>query len=87
MLLHLCIMVHNELACYVVNPDGSDGCHVGFASREYGAGPNGKRFASVLVCLVAVYTPDHENRTACWLYHYNRGYAVAEVVQFSTANH
>jgi hypothetical protein len=84
MFLNVHMMVRNELACYVVNPDGLDGCRVGFASREYAAGPNGKRFAGVLVWLVAVYIPNHENRTACRLYHHNHGYAVAEVVQFST---
>ena len=86
MFLHLHMMVRNELACYAVNPDGSDGCRVGFASREYAAGPNGKRFAGVLVRLVVVYTPNRENRAACQLYHHNHDDTVAEVVQFSTDN-
>ena len=64
MFLCLLMMVGNELACYFVNPAGSDDWHVGFASREYAVGPNGKRFAGMLVRLVAVYTPDFENWTA-----------------------
>jgi hypothetical protein len=73
------MIVPNELACYVINSDGSDGCRVGFASRESTVGPNGERFNGALVHLVAVYTPDHEISTVCRLYHHNSEYAVAEV--------
>ena len=60
MLLYVHVIVWNELVCYAVNPDGSDGCHVIFASRESAVDPNGNRFDGGLVHLVAVYTPDHE---------------------------
>ncbi len=81
MVLRLRMYVRNELAAYSLNPDGSDGCRVGFASREFAAGPNGVRFDGSLVRLITVYTADHENRTARRLFHHNRGYAVAEVIE------
>ena len=84
MLLRVRMIVDNELACFSLNPDGSDGCHVAFAAREYAAGENGQRLDGALVRLVAVYSPEHENRTARRLYHHNRGYAVGEVVQFAS---
>ena len=84
MLVRLRMLVRDELACFAVNPDGSDGCRVAFAVREYAAGENGRRFDGALVRLVAVYSPEHENRMAHHLYHHNHGYAVGEVVQFAT---
>jgi hypothetical protein len=30
--------VEHELAYYTINPDSSDGCHVGFVAREYVVG-------------------------------------------------
>ena len=44
--IRLCIqmmMVPNKLACYIVNSNGSDGCHVCFVAREYAAGENACR--------------------------------------------
>ena len=41
MLLRVRMIVDNELACFSLNPDGSDGCRVAFAAREYAAGENG----------------------------------------------
>ena len=64
MLLHVRMIVKNELACFALNPEGSDGCRVAFATREYAAGENGRRFDSALVRLVEVYSSEHENRTA-----------------------
>jgi len=86
MLVRLRMLVQNELACYAINPDGSDGCHVAFAAREYAAGENGRRFDGALVRLTAVYSPEDENSTARRLYHRNRGYAVGEIVQLTHAS-
>jgi hypothetical protein len=83
MLLLVRMIVENELACFALNPDGSDGCRVAFAAREYAAGENGRRFDGALVCLLEVYSPEHENRTARRMYHHNRGYAVGEVIAFA----
>ena len=33
--LRICLFVQNELACYIMNNHGSDGCHVCFTGREY----------------------------------------------------
>ena len=53
MLVRLRMLVQNELACFAINPDGSDGCRVAFAAREYAAGENGRRFDGALVRLTA----------------------------------
>ncbi len=84
MLVRLRMLVRDELACFAVNPEGSDGCRVAFAAREYTAGGNGRRSNGALVRLVAVYSPEHKNRMARCLYHHNRGYAVGEVLQFAS---
>lgn len=67
------MIVNNMLACCSINPDGSDGCHVLFASRECAAGLNGNRFDSALVHQVDAFTLDNESRTASWLFHPNHG--------------
>jgi hypothetical protein len=41
--LRLRMKVADELACYVIKPDGTDGCHVAFATKEYAVGVNGLR--------------------------------------------
>ena len=33
--LRLCLFVQNELACYIMNNDRSDGCHVCFVAQRY----------------------------------------------------
>ncbi len=70
----------NELACYAIGRDGSDGCRVGFTAREYAAGGNGPRLDGAVVEIVSVFTPDSENRSMRRLYHHNRGYAYAIVL-------
>ena len=81
--LHLCMLMQNESACFAINPDGSDGCHVAFEAREYAVGEYGKRFAGALVHLVAIYLPKHENRMAQHLYHHNCRYTVGKVLEFA----
>ena len=64
MLLSIFMLGLNRLACFVINPDGSDGSQVMVVAKEYVVGKNGEMFANVFICLVAVYIymPDHENR-------------------------
>jgi len=40
------MMVWNQLTYCAINPDGSVGCLVAFAFREYAEGPNSDRFGS-----------------------------------------
>ena len=42
MLVRLRMLVRDELACFAINPDGSDGCRVAFAAGEYAAGEMGE---------------------------------------------
>ena len=78
--LRLRMKVADELACYIVRTNGTDGCRVGFAAKEYAAGQKGAKLDGVIVRIVDVFLPDNPNRTARRLYHHNRGYAVAEIV-------
>ena len=32
--LHLCLLVHNKLAGYIINDVGSEGCYICFAARS-----------------------------------------------------
>ena len=83
MLLRSHQTVPNEVACYTILPDGSDGCRVAFAAREYASGEIGVRLDGAAVRVMIVYHPDHENRMARRLYHHNRGYAIGEIVEFA----
>ena len=81
--LRLRMEAANELACYVMKPDGTDGCRVSFAAKKYAAGENGLRLDGEIVRIVDVLLPDNPNRTVRQLYHHNRGYAVGEIVAFA----
>ena len=74
MLLRLQVMVPNELSCYIINRDGSDGCCVCFVSREYAAGENGCLLDGHTVHITDVFKCDDANRSMRRLYHPNRGY-------------
>ena len=54
MLMRIRILVHNELVCFVINHDDSDGCHVAFVTRGYVTDANDDRVADALICLVSV---------------------------------
>lgn len=69
----------NELACYCIGSDGSDGCHVGFTAREYATGDNGPWLNGSVIEVVTVCMPDNENCSMHRLYHHNSGYAYAIV--------
>ena len=40
--------VQNEVACYAILPDGSNGCRVAFAALEYALGESGVRLDGAL---------------------------------------
>ena len=79
MLLHLRMMVPNELSCYTINSDGSDGCHVCFVAREYTARENGHQLDGRTVHITDVFTCDDANRLIHRHYHHNHGYGYARV--------
>ena len=53
---------------------------MGFTSREHAVGTRGQRLDGVLVRLIEVFTPEHPNSYCRALYHRNRSYALAEIV-------
>ena len=82
--LRLRSFVRNELAGYTIHDDGSEGCHVCFAAREYAAGDNDRRLDGAIVQIVEVFTSNHPNSTMCHMFHHNRGYASAIVLSLAT---
>jgi hypothetical protein len=72
----------DDLVCYAMEPDSTDGCRFSFAAKEYVAGENGLRFDGATVRIVEMFLPDNPNRTMRRLYHHNCGYAVGEIVAF-----
>ena len=82
--LRLRSFVRNELAGYTINDNGSEGCRVCFAAREYVAGDNDHRLDGAIVKIVEVFTADHPNSMMRRLFHHNRGYASAIVLSFAT---
>ena len=81
--LRLRMKAADELACYVMKPEGTDGCRVSFAAKEYAAGENGLRLDGAVVRIVGVFLLDNPNQTVRGLYHHNHGYAVGEIVAFA----
>ena len=79
-LVRLRLVEKTNLAGYAVGEDGTDGCRVCFAAREYASGENGHRLDGSLVRITAVFLPDSENSSMRALFHRNRGYAYAEIV-------
>lgn len=79
--LHLWMAKRDELTVYSINPDGLEGCCVGFVAMEPSKGDNGNRFDSVPFW-VTISTVDHEHKTGCQLYHHSYGYLIAKVVKF-----
>ena len=80
MCLRLRMTAPHKLACYTINGDGTDGCHVCFVAREVLAGGNAARLNGAVVCVVDVFTSDHENSAIRRLFHHNHGYAYARIV-------
>jgi len=53
----------NELTCYIIGSNGSDGCHVGFMGREYASGDNRPQLDTAIVEIMTVFTPDSKNHS------------------------
>ena len=53
---------------------------MGFIPREHAVGARGQMLDGVVVRLFEVFTPEHPNSYCCMLYHRNRSYALAEIV-------
>jgi len=82
--LRLRSFVRNELAGYTIHDDGSEGCRVCFAAREYAAGDNDRRLDGAIVQIVEVFMADHPNSMMRRLFHHNHGYASAIVLSLAT---
>ncbi len=78
--LRLRSFVCNELACYTMHANGSDGCQVCFTAREYAAGGNDCQLDGTIIKIMDVSSAEHNNRSMRYLFHCNRGYASAVVL-------
>jgi len=65
----------DKLAWYSIGSDGSDGCRVGFTAREYAAGGKDRGWTELSL-------RDSKNRSMHRLYHPNRGYVYAIVLNW-----
>ena len=81
--LSLHCFVHHELACYSIDENGSDGCHVCFTAREYAAGDNDLRLDGATVKITEVFTTEHVNLMMRHLFFHNCSYAYAVVVLYA----
>jgi hypothetical protein len=79
-LIRLRLVENIHLAGYVIKDDGTEGCRVCFAAREYAIGNTASKLDGAILRITAVFTPDCANSSMRALYHRNRGYAYAEVV-------
>ena len=70
-----------NLACYEMRPNGSDGCRFCFAVREFAVGRRGHFLDGCTVVIKELVLPDDTNSAKRHLYHRNRGYAIAEVIE------
>ena len=81
MFVRLRLVESTHFAGYNVRDDGTDGCRVCFAAREYAIAPNARLLDGALLRITEVFLPDTANMSMRQLYHRNRGYAYADVVQ------
>ena len=80
MLIRLRMVHGSHLAGYEVKSDGSDGCRVCFAAREFAIGSRGQHLDGATVQICEMVLPDDVNSAKRALFHRNRGYAIAEVL-------
>jgi hypothetical protein len=81
MKLRMRLVDKTHLAVYQVLPDGSDGCRVCFAAREFAVGARGQSLDGCMVMITEMVLPDDANSAKRHLFHRNRGYAIAEVLE------
>jgi hypothetical protein len=70
----------NELGVFMIKEDGSDGCRVTYAARQYATQENAARYDGARVRLVQVFTRFHENPSCRQLAYRNFGYGDAEIM-------
>jgi hypothetical protein len=71
------------LACYEVNADGSLGCHVAFAQKQYANAALIGIYHNATVKITAMYGMWSESKWERQMDKFNFGYAPAEVVNFA----
>ena len=81
MRLRLVHSAPNEIAAHIILPDGSNGCRVAFAQRQYAAGNGAARYDGAVVEIMNMYTAAHPNSACRKLSHHNYGYAQSRIVK------
>ena len=72
MKLQMRLVDKTNLACYEMHLDGSDGCRVCFAVREFAIGRRGQFLDGCTVVIKELVLPDDTNSAKRHLYHRNR---------------
>jgi hypothetical protein len=81
MKLRMRLVDKTNLAGYKMRPNGSDGYRVCFAAREFAIGLRGQFLDGCTVVIKELVLPDDTNSAKRHLYHRNRGYAIAKVIE------
>ena len=71
----------SHLVCYQIQSDGTDGCRVCFAAREFAVGLQSRHLDGSTVVIKEIVLPDDENSTKRVLFHRNHGYTIAEMFE------
>jgi len=81
MKLQMQLVDKTNLASYKMHPDGSDGCSVCFAAREFAIEWSGQFLDGHTVAIKEVVLPDNTYLANPHLYHCNHGYEIVEVLE------
>jgi hypothetical protein len=85
LILRLPLVAPAQVALYTINPDGSDGCRVGFTKSIF-ARQRGEFLDGKLVIIIDVYHEQHENVACRADHHRNCGFAQGEVLDAAQTN-
>ncbi|KAL3793036.1 hypothetical protein HJC23_003044 [Cyclotella cryptica] len=77
--IRLRLLQKTHLAGYAILPDGSDGCRVCFAAREFAVGVGGQRLDGAVAVIREIVLPDDSSSSKRALFHRNCSYAIADV--------
>ena len=86
MQLRLRMTSQHEVACYTISADRTDGCHVCVVAWEVLAAGKPAQLDGPVVSIVSVFTSDHKNHSSRHLFHHNRRYDYARIVELQQIN-
>jgi len=79
-LVRLRLVEKVQLACYLVNMNGTGGCCICFAACEYASGETARLLDGLLLRITEVFLCDSPNKSMRALNHRNSGYAYTKTM-------